>query len=137
MGNRIVIDDGLKTYDIVNKQGEVLGQFSFNPSDTNIVHRYEKIYTELSALEPSESGDSLEALKELERVAQEKIDYLLGAKVSENFFAIAGAFSPLESGKYYIESVLDAIAQAIMAETGERVKKINKKVQKHTGKYHG
>ena len=137
MGNRIVIDDGSKTYDIVNKQGELLGQFSFNPSDTNIIHRYEKACTKLSEINLPESGEDDEAWKEAERLAHENIEYILGAKVSENFFSITGAFSPLESGQFYLESVLDAIGQAIMAETGERVKKINKKVQKHTGKYHG
>ena len=40
MGNVIKINDGFKTYDIVNQDNKLLGQFSFNPSDTNIIKRY-------------------------------------------------------------------------------------------------
>ena len=37
MGNVIKINDGFKTYDIQNQDGKLLGQFSFNPADTNII----------------------------------------------------------------------------------------------------
>ena len=142
MGNKIVIDDGYKTYDIENKEGRLLGQFSFNPSDTGIIHRHAEVVKSLEELEMSISSNdgkkSLdEALKEVEAVIYEKINYLLDADVAESFFSIMGPLSPLASGQYYIESVLDAIGQAIQAETGERVKKINRKISKHTSKYHG
>mgnify|MGYP005793436881 CR=1 FL=1 len=42
MGNVIKIDDGSEVFDIVNKRGELLGQFTFIPSDFDIVKRYEK-----------------------------------------------------------------------------------------------
>ena len=142
MGNKIVIDDGYKAYDIVNKEGRLLGHFSFNPSDTGIIHRHAEVVKSLEELKMSISSNdeknSLdEALKEVEAVIYEKINYLLDADVAESFFSIMGPLSPLASGQYYIESVLDAIGQAIQAETGERVKKINRKISKHTSKYHG
>ena len=142
MGNKIVIDDGYKTYNIENKEGRLLGQFSFNPSDTGIIHRHAEVVKSLEELEMSilsnDKKNSLdEALKEVEAVIYEKINYLLDADVAESFFSIMGPLSPLASGQYYIESVLDAIGQAIQAETGERVKKINRKISKHTSKYHG
>ena len=142
MGNKIVIDDGYKTYDIENKEGRLLGQFSFNPSDTGIIHRHAEVVKSLEELEmiisSNDEKKSLdEALKEVEEVIYDKINYLLDADVAESFFSIMGPLSPLASGQYYIESVLDAIGQAIQAETGERVKKINRKISKHTSKYHG
>ena len=42
-----------------------------------------------------------------------------------------------ELKEFIHKSVLDAIGQAIQVETGERVKKINGKIRKHTSKYHG
>ena len=142
MANKIVINDGYKTYDIENQDGKLLGQFSFNPSDTNIIHRYAEVVEALETLELDISAKkdetSLdEAFKAVESVVYEKINYLLNADVAENFFSIMGPFSPLASGQYFIESVIDAIGQAISAETGERVKKINSKIKKHTSKYHG
>lgn len=141
MGNVIKINDGYKTYDIVNQDNKLLGSFSFNPSDTNIIHRHaevvealEKLELDISAKKDETSLD--EAFKAVEAVVYEKINYLLNADVAENFFSIMGPFSPLASGQYFIESVIDAIGQAISAETGARVKKINSKIQKHTSKYH-
>jgi hypothetical protein len=141
MGNVIKINDGYKTYDIVNQDDKLLGSFSFNPSDTNIIHRHtevvealEKLELDISAKKDETSLD--EAFKAVEAVVYEKINYLLNADVAENFFSIMGPFSPLASGQYFIESVIDAIGQAISAETGARVKKINSKIQKHTSKYH-
>ncbi len=142
MGNKIVIDDGFKTYDIENQDGKLLGSFSFNPSDTNIIHRHaevveslEKLELEISSKEKEMSLD--EAFKSVETVVFEKINYLLNADVAQKFFSIMGPFTPLANGQYFIESVIDAIGQAINAETGERVKKINSKIRKHTSKYHG
>lgn len=139
MANKIVIDDGFKTYDIENKEGKILGQFSFNPSDTSIIHRHEEVVKELSELSFDEQNTENidEELKRIEKVIYEKINYLLNADVAEAFFSIMGPLTPLASGQYFIESVLDAIGQAIQIETGERVQKIANKIAKHTSKYHG
>ena len=141
MGNVIKINDGYKTYDIVNQDDKLLGQFSFNPSDTNIIHRHAEVVEALEKLEMDisskvEEKSLNEAFKEIESVVYEKINYLLDADVAEKFFSIMGPFSPLASGQFFIETVLDAIGQAISAETGARVKKINSNIQKHTAKYH-
>ena len=90
---------------------------------------------ELSFDEAAENLD--EELKRVEAVIYEKINYLLNADVAEAFFSIMGALTPLASGQYFIESVLDAIGQAIQIETGERVQKVASKIAKHTSKYHG
>ena len=139
MANKIVIDDGFKTYDIENKEDKVLGQFSFNPSDTSIIHRHEEVVNELSELSFDEQNTENidEELKRIEKVIYEKINYLLNADVAEAFFSIMGPLTPLASGQYFIESELDAIGQAIQNETGERVQKIANKIAKHTSKYHG
>lgn len=142
MGNVIKIDDGLKTYDIQNLDGKVLGSFSFNPSDTNIIHRHAEVVEALEKLELDISTNEEEinldeAFKAFEKVVYEKINYLLNADVAKDFFSIMGPFSPLASGQFFVESVINAIGQAIQAETGERVKKINSKINKHTSKYHG
>lgn len=141
MANKIIINDGLKTYDIENQDGKLLGQFSFNPSDTNIIHRYNDVVKSLEEfakqIDKKEEAEIEDVLNEVEPLIFEKIDFLLNANISEKFFSIMGPFSPLESGKYYIESVIDAIGQAIQQETGKRVEKMNGKIKKHTSKYHG
>lgn len=144
MKNRIAIDDGLKTYEITNKEGKVLGSFTFNPSDVNIVKRYVEVMSDLAKLELQKpevrSRKSLEeTIQKMDAVVYEKINYLLNADVAKEFFSIMGPFSPLASGQYFVEVVIDAIGQVIQAETGEHVKKMKEmhdKIKKHTGKYH-
>ena len=142
MGNVIIIDDGFKTYDIKNQDGKLLGSFSFNPSDTNIVHRHAEVVKSLEELSTEVSAKEEEyglekAFKDVEEVVYNKINYLLNADVAKNFFTIMGPFSPLANGQYFLESVIDAIGQAIQSETGERVNKIKGKIRKHTKKYNG
>ena len=54
MGNVIKIDDGSEVFDIVNKRGELLGQFTFIPSDFDIVKRYEKTLADFEAMQKGE-----------------------------------------------------------------------------------
>lgn len=133
----LLIDSGLVTYNIKDQDGREFGTFTFNPSDTDIVKRYEKVIGRLEKLEIPEPKDGENPFEEVDKVIYEQIDYLLNGNVAEAFFSIMGPFSPLASGRFFIESVLDAIGQAIQNETGERVEKIAGKIKKHTSKYHG
>lgn len=141
MGNVIKINDGYKTYDIVNQEDKLLGQFSFNPSDTNIIKRYndaiekfENVFEEFKGMD--ESTETEEIIKKLDEKTCELIDGIFNADVSSNFFNIMGPFSPLASGQFYVATVIEAIGQALEAEIGERVKKMRSKINKHTSKYH-
>ena len=141
MANKeVIVDSGLCTYDIKDKEGRLLGQFTFNPSDTDIVKRHEKVVSAFEKMEiPDMNGNNLaKGLEKIDSFIYEQINYLLDSKeVAESFFSIMGPLSPLASGQFFVESVLDAIGQAIQMETGERVKKISGKIRKHTSKYHG
>lgn len=138
MANKeLIIDSGLCTYEIKDADGRSFGSFTFNPSDTDIIKRYEKVAKTLENLEILDPAEGENPFKELDQVIYKEIDYLLNGNVSEAFFSIMGPFSPLASGQLFVESVIDAIGQAIQAETGERMKKIAGKISKHTAKYHG
>ena len=129
MANKeVIVDSGLCTYDIKDKEGRLLGQFTFNPSDTDIVKRHEKVVSAFEKMEiPDMNGNNLaKGLEKIDSFIYEQINYLLDSKeVAESFFSIMGPLSPLASGQFFVESVLDAIGQAIQNETGERVKKIS------------
>lgn len=141
MANKeVIVDSGLCTYDIKDKEGRLLGQFTFNPSDTDIVKRHEKVVSAFEKMEiPDMNGNNLaKGLEKIDSFIYEQINYLLDSKeVAESFFSIMGPLSPLASGQFFVESVLDAIGQAIQNETGERVRKVAGKIRKHTSKYHG
>jgi len=138
MGNAIIIDDGRKDYTIKNKLGEELGRFSLNPSDTNILKRYNEVVEDFARLDDiMNNEDVAKAFEEGEAFIAEKIDYILGYNVSADFFKVMGALTVLESGKLFAEAVIEAIGSVVSSETGARVKKLNAHLTKYTGKYTG
>lgn len=140
MSDQIKIDGGLKTYDLVNHEGKLLGQLTFNPSDTNIVKRHGEVMEQLDKLKEDFSRSARksavsEDLAEIDRIVCEKVDYLLNADVSKTLFSIMGPFSPLASGQFFIENVMDAIGKVIQADNAGKAKKVKQKIDKYTAKY--
>ena len=140
MSNTIKIDSNVKNYDFVDSDGNVLVTISFNPSDINIVRRYEETMRALTEVKfkfsnRSAKTDLAKLLDEVDAITYEKIDYLLNAKVSDKIFSIMGPFSPLESGKFFVEIVVDAIGQIIKTENKKRADKVEAAINKHTAKY--
>lgn len=132
--NDIVIDDGSKVYNIKNKQGKMLGQFEFRPSDTNIVKRYEEVVDFFNNFTVPEDTD--QAIQTAEKEMTEKMSYLIGGDAGEAFFTIMGPFSALASGELFVENVLSAIAKVIEKELSVRTKKVQRRMNKYVAKYH-
>ena len=83
MGNIITIDDGSEVFDIVNQRGEHLGQFTFIPSDIDIVNRYDETVKTFEELQGELERGEYTDFNEVSRKMCEKIDYLFAAPVSE------------------------------------------------------
>lgn len=131
--NVIVVDDGSKVYDIVNKMGKKLGEFEFRPSDTNIVKRYEEVVDFFNNFTLPDNADEVYKLAEKEMT--EKMSYLIGGDAGEAFFSIMGPFSALASGELFIENVLGSIAKVIEKELSIRTKRVQRRMNKYVAKY--
>ena len=134
--NDIIIDDGIKVYNIKNLRGKLLGTFEFRPADTNIVNRYEEVVDFFNNLSIPESENAEETVKEVEKQVVEKMDYLIGGDSKAAFFSIMGAFSVLASGELFFENVLGAVAKVIEREFSVRTKKLQRRMNKYVAKYH-
>ncbi len=132
--NDIIIDDGSKVYNIKNKRGEILGKFTFRPSDTNIVNRYEEVVEFFNSFKMPEDTD--QAIKVAEKEMTEKMSYLIGGDAGEAFFSIMGPFSALASGELFVENVLGAVANVIERELSVRTKRVQRRMNKYVAKYH-
>ncbi len=132
--NDIIIDDGSKVYDIKNKRGEILGKFTFRPSDTNIVNRYEEVVDFFNSFKIPEDTD--QAIKVAEKEMKDKMSYLIGGDAGEAFFSIMGPFSALASGELFVENVLGAVANVIERELSVRTKRVQRRMNKYVAKYH-
>lgn len=135
--NDIVIDDGSRIYNIKNKRGEILGKFTFIPSDVDgLVERYDHSVSVFQELENSIGKDSdKKTLLEARNKIMKAIDDLFNADVSGAFFSITGPFTPLESGEFYVVNIIKAVQAVIEKETGRRLQKVDR-ASKYTQKYH-
>lgn len=134
------LDDGVRSYDIKNKSGKKLCTFYFNPSDTSVVTRYKEVAKNLDKmgdLFKASTKSNEEVAVEAENYIKEQYDYLFNADVSGSFFSIMGALSVLPNGKLFSEHVMEVIAKIVEEETGQRLEKINIRINKYTKKYHG
>ena len=132
--NDIIIDDGSKVYNIKNKRGEILGKFTFRPSDTNIVNRYEEVVDFFNSFKIPEDTD--QAIKVAEKEMKDKMSYLIGGDAGEAFFSILVPFSALASGELFVENVLGAVANVIERELPVRTKRVQRRMNKYVAKYH-
>ncbi|MFR1834247.1 MAG: hypothetical protein ACLSX5_13985 [Lachnospiraceae bacterium] len=138
MSNVIKIDDGSEVFDIVNTRGELLGQFTFIPSDFDLVKRYEetvKAFEEMENEIQTKENPSLEYMKELDDRMGKSIDYLFNAPVAEKFFSITSPFTMLNSGQFFVENVMNAIRGVIEQKRDVKLKAVQNHVQKYTQKY--
>ena len=119
----------------VDDKGEIIGQFRFNPSDIDIVRRYETAIDALNAITISENAGADELFKISDEI-KKQFDYLLNYNVSEGIFAKCNPFSMTASGDFYFENVLDGIAGLVEKTANQRIEKKRKKIEKATAKYH-
>lgn len=134
---------------IKRADGKILSEFYFNPSDSNIVERYDEFVDGMKELGEKiknyenikEKNDDLEKTKEeLKEVSMEiceKVNKLLNAEVSDKIFNVMGPLSLLPDGDYYFVFIIDQIGNKIKNATGQRLKKMEMKIKKHTSKYYG
>jgi hypothetical protein len=147
MGDIILSKEVYETVRIKDHTGKVLSEFSFNPSDANIVERYdefvngfEDLKEQISAYEEESDKGTYEKNKEtmqiINKKIHEKINYLLNTDAADSIFSVMGALSPLPSGDYYFMFILEQIGKKIQNVTGARIQKMDMKIKKHTAKYH-
>lgn len=135
---RVVIDDGSKTYDIVNKRGDVIGEFVFVPADMGIIERYDHAVSEFESIQAGmeEFDNGTEAIKAASDRMKREIDILFNADISGDFFSITSPFTILESGEFFVVNVLNAVKGIIEKETGIRLNRAKTRASKYTKKYH-
>lgn len=146
----ITINDGRRKVTIKNQNGDVLGSFRFNPTDINIVNRYNESvekFTEIVKplsdydIKANGEGDGAEAVAALDDAEAKLIDvmdYVLDGKFGEAFFGKTHAFAGVEEDgeiKFFCEVALDVIGQFISQKFDAETKKLDRRIGKHTHGY--
>lgn len=140
------IDLGLKTYDILDPDGNITGTIRFNPSDPGFAGRWQqaekrileyhkKISENLSTGAPD--IDQWETLMEASDAIKNAFDYAFAAPVSQVFFGGNSVFALTTSGHLVLENVLEGVYPVIEDALKEAADKARHRMETHTAPYQG
>lgn len=139
---RISIDVGLKSYEVADKDGNVLGTVTINPSDVGMAGRVSEAMETIKALtEKAEAVDKSDgfaaaaAIAEIDHAIKDQVDYIFGSKVSEVFFGTVSSLATCENGNSVLENVLNALMPIVEASCKAANENRQKRVSAHTAKY--
>jgi hypothetical protein len=138
----LTVDDGSIEVVIQNKFKQILGSFPFNPSDFNIIYRYNERVDDFEGIaDPllnydinadgtvDEKNDAaLTALKECEKKLSELFDYVLGGEASAVLFSKTNAFAIMKDGSFYCEFAYKIMGDFISNQFGEATRRFNKRM---------
>ena len=122
------VDTGSVLIEVKDRGEEVIGTFRFNPSDMDIIRRYEKVVSSLDEIKIPDEPEPEEMLKVTDEI-KKQFDYLLNYNVSDGIFAKCNPFSITANGDFYFENVLEGIAGLIQNITNQRIDKKKEKIK--------
>lgn len=122
-------------YEFLDVDGNILFTVSFNP-DLDIARRYDKMVEFLNKMfADSEEKDTESFFAKCDEL-KEQLNELFNSDISTPIFSVMNPFTPLESGKFYIEEIVEKLGDIVESELNTRVKKVQSRQNKYTAKYH-
>lgn len=131
----ISVKTGVETCRIRDEHDNVIGQFEFNPTDTNMFSRYQTVSKAFSEFDVEKTLAEEDGITKADNFVREQFDFLFGYKVSDGIFGQTGPFTLNKDGEVYFMRIVDAIGSIVKKSTEQRVKKIDAQVQKATARY--
>lgn len=130
------IDRGLKSYEVKDIDGTLLGTLYVNPADIGIAARLEEARRAIQQLADGLAADAgVDQIIEADKLIREQINYIFGSDASSVFFKGVSALALLPDGTMVFEKTLQAAVPIIEDAVGKAVKASQKRVQKHVGVY--
>lgn len=130
------IDRGLKSYEVKDIDGTLLGTLYVNPADIGIAARLEEARRAIQQLADGLAADAgVDQIIEADKLIRKQINYIFGSDASSVFFKGVSALALLPDGTMVFEKALQAAVPIIEDAVGKAVKASQKRVQKHVGVY--
>ena len=132
------IDRGLKSYEVKDIDGTLLGTIYVNPADFGIAARLEEARRAIQQLADGLASDTdadVDKIIEVDKLIREQVNYIFGSDASSVFFKGVSALALLPDGSMVFEKVLQAAVPIIEDAVGKAIKASQMRVQKHAGAY--
>lgn len=130
---KLRVETGIITVEVEDERGRTIGQFDFNPADSNILKRYGAVvdfFNTLTLADGETEEERVAAMNALADSVAKQFDFLLGPGVAEGTFAHCGPLTVTKSGDFFFEQVLVGIGDLIERTTKQRVNKKLEKIHK-------
>ena len=139
MGLELNIDRGLKSYEVKDADGAVLGTVRFNPADLGMAARWKEVEQRVAQMAAGLAGAvTPDDLVRLDRELREAFDYAFGTPVSQVFFA---GVSPLavceDDGGLLVEKIMAALTPVLRESQEQAAQKLQARMESHTAPYSG
>ena len=132
----IRVRTGKITVPIIDSDGETVGKITFNPTDVDILKRYEAVIDALNAITVPDGADA-DAIFTVSDELKRQVDFLLGYPVSEEIFGRCNPLTLTDTGDFYIEAVLAGIGELLEQITKQRIERKKAKIRKAAAPYKG
>ncbi|WP_167957966.1 hypothetical protein [Anaerosporobacter faecicola] len=134
---RLQINTGVKSYEIEDENGKLLGTIYIYPNDFNFGKRAEdarkNIVTLVEKAEEianDETKDAANEIFELDRKIKAELDTMFNSNVSETVFNGLNCLN-LNNGEYFIIRFLNLIVPVITKEMEKSAKESNNRIDKY------
>lgn len=131
------VDTGYETVQI-RDHGEIIGEFKFNPADSNIATRYMEVAKHFGEMQITEDTGDAEQNEEIRKVCDDiktQFDYLFGGNVSDGIFGNCGPLSVTSNGELYFTYILEKIGGIIDTVLDKRTAEKMERVRQAVGEY--
>lgn len=131
---KLSVDTGSINVELEDKNGNIIGEFEFVPTDSDILKRFEAVVDVFNGMAFGDEPDT-ETINRAADTVREQFDYLLGGPVSVGIFTKCGPFTVVKSGNFFFEEVLEGVGGLIESATKQRINKKLAKARKAAAKY--
>lgn len=122
--------DTRELIEIVDSDGNVTGHFRWNPSDLDIVKRFDSVVNFFNSMQVNENNAD-----EISKAIKNQANYLLDSPDAAEELFHCNPLTPRSDGTYYFEYVFNTLAEFVKSELKVRVPKVTSRMKKYTAKY--
>lgn len=131
------IDRGLKSYDVKDADGALLGTVRLNLADPGLAGRWGEAERALQALMAQGAPRDAAALAQMDQAIKAQIDYAFAAPVSAVFFGGLSSLALCADGRLVLETVTDALLPLVQQAQQAAARASASRMEKYTAAYQG